>query len=339
MKRLAQWLVVCLAALGALAPLRESVAAEKVDLEDYIGVPPLLNDNKTFLATGDDYTDTAIDVQSTPKQITVLNEQTYSDEPGSSVRTVQGIVPGKKLLQGTLTMDDGNDQIVFATAKPKKLVLFQLVPNKPYKFKIPYKVSLNGFKAGKGVEYGTYTFLGFEDVVTPLGTFEHCAHLKATDNLRLGYGRKDSLEVKDQIETWEAAGIGSVRFIQSEDVYENGVLDPSGSTPPTEFFFDHGVINGEPIGPPEPMGGASASASARYVPIQPAQVVHMGGASAPAAGGIDVVNAGASVVTQEFIGLSAAPDASVGTRASGTGITYLQGMNYSRAAGADANAP
>ena len=312
MKRSSRWLALCLAALGALAPLSESVAAQKVDLEDYLGAPPLVNDNKTFLAVGDEYTETATQVQSTPKQITVLLEQTEPNSP-ATVQQLQVIVLGKKLLQGTLVMDDGNDQITFATPKPKKLVPFQLVPNKPYKFKIPSKVYFDGVKVAKGVEYGTFTFLGFEDVTTPLGTFQHCAHLKVTDNIRMKSG-KDSFETKDQFETWLAAGIGSVRFIQSEDVYDNGVLSPGDSTPPTEYLFDHGVIDGEPIGPPVPMSAASGAS-----------------ASASAVGGVDLINADASVVTQEFVGLRAtAPDTLVGTRASGGGITYLPGVDFSR---------
>jgi len=276
-------LAVCLATLGALALVRESVAAPKVDLEDYIGTPPLLNDSKTFLATADEYTETAVSVQVTAKRITVVLEQTEPNSSSTSQQT-QAIEPGKRLLQGTLVLNDGTDELTFLTPKPKKLVPFQLVPNKPYKFKIPSKVLMNGVKVAKGVEYGTFTFLGFEDVVTPLGTFPNCAHFKVTDNLRAKSGR-GWFEVRDQIEAWEAVGIGHVRFIQSENVFDNGQL--TDSTPPTEYLFDHGVVGGDPIGPPEATSaGASAAASAPAV-------------SSASGAGIDLIDADASLVTQD----------------------------------------
>ena len=52
----------------------------------------------------------------------------------------------------------------------------------------------------------------------------------------------------------------------------------------------------------------------------------------PLFGGIDLMNADASVVTQEFVGLKAlSPGALIGTRTNGHGVqVYLPGMNYSR---------
>ena len=101
------------------------------------------------------------------------------------------------------------------------------------------------------------TFLGFEDVTTPLGTFEDAAHFMYTDNLRIK-AQGEVLESKDVIESWVVAGLGAVRLIQSEDVFENGQL--TESTPAQEWLFDHGVIQGVSVGPPPlPTGGSAGS--------------------------------------------------------------------------------
>ena len=81
MKPRALWLPLCLAVLGASAPLRESVAAPKVpkvDLEDYLGDVPMQDDTKTFLTEGDDYTNTVIGVTPGPKRSVMVFEQTSS---------------------------------------------------------------------------------------------------------------------------------------------------------------------------------------------------------------------------------------------------------------------
>ena len=259
MKPRALWLPLCLAVLGASAPLRESVAAPKVpkvDLEDYLGDVPMQDDTKTFLTEGDDYTNTVIGVTPGPKRSVMVFEQTSSASE-STAQELEVVVHGKKLLQGTVVLNDGTDEITFVTPKPKKRVSFQLKPNKAYKFKISSKVFFNGVKVAKGTEYGTVTFLGFEDVTTPLGTFEDAAHLMYTDNLRIK-AQGEVLESRDVIESWVVVGLGAVRLIQSEDVFENGQL--TESTPAQEWLFDHGVIQGMPIGPPAvPTGGSAGS--------------------------------------------------------------------------------
>jgi hypothetical protein len=337
---------VCLALLGVLAPLRESVAASaKVDLEDYLGDVPMENDTKTFLTEGDDYTNTAIGVTPGPKRSGILTEQTYATDE-STVQEFDVVVHGKSALQGTVVFNDGTDEIAFVTAKPKKRVAFQLKQGKTYKFKIPSKVFFNGVKVAKGAEYGTVTFLGFEDVVTPLGTFEDAAHFMNTDNLRIK-SRGDVFESKDVIESWVVIGLGAVRLIQSENVFDNGQL--TDTTPPQEWFFDHGVIQGAPIGPPMPASGASASSGAMAIArgglvmtttISSAGEIPVFYTVQPEAGGMDLLNANATVITQEFVGLRAqAPGELVGTRVGADGqVIYLPGIDYSRPA-SDANAP
>ena len=260
MKLRASWLSVCLAALAAFAPLRESLAAQKVDLEDYLGVVPMQGDSKTFIAESAEFTETAATVMPGARRSLIFLEQTEPDQPGS-VLELQAVQHGKRLLRGTIVDDDGTDQLVFANSIPKKLVALKLKPNKLYKFKIGSRVFLNGVKLAKATNYGGFKFLGFEDIVTPLGEFPHCAHFAVTDNTRVK-AHKSSFEVKNTIESWLAAGIGSVRFIQSQDVFDDGVLSEGDGMPPTEFLLDHGVLQGEPFGPPEPASaGASASSA------------------------------------------------------------------------------
>lgn len=313
MKLRALGVSVCLAVLGAVTPLRESFAGSpKVDLEAWLGGVPMQDDNKTFLTEGDEVTDTAIGVSPGTKQSTIISEQIHGE---NSSQGLEVVVHGKRLLQGTIIENNGTDEIAFVTPKPKKVVAFQMKQGKAYKFKVPSKVFFNGVKVAKGVEYGTVTFLGFEDVVTPLGTFTGAARFMRMDNIRLK-SRGDVFEIRTQTESWVDADFGNVRFIQSENDFDNGFL--TDSIPAQEWLFDHGVIQGVTVGPPMPAGGASASARA---------IAHSSGS--------DLLNADASVVTQEFV-TSGAP---VGTRASGSGgITYLPGVDYSRA-GSDANAP
>jgi hypothetical protein len=246
----ARWVTVC---LGVLALPLESVAAEKADLEAFIAVVPMQGDQQTFLTEGDDYTDAATSVTPGPKRSVFVVEQTYATSEGSTTE-LRVVVHGKKLLIGTVVFNDGTDEIALVRRRPKKLVQLQLVPGKTYKFRMGSKVFYNGFRAGNASEFGTVSFLGFEDVITPLGTFEGAAHLMRTDSL-LFKGGGDSLEIRDTIESWEVEGLGTVRFFQSEVVYENGML--TESTPAQEWFFDHGVIQGVPVGPPMATGGAS----------------------------------------------------------------------------------
>ncbi len=265
MKPRALWVPLCLAVLGASAPLRESVAAPKVpkvDLEDYLGDVPMQDDAKTFLTEGDDYTNTVIGVTPGPKRSVMVIEQTSSGSESTS-RELQVVVHGKSLLQGTVVFNDGTDEIAFVTPKPKKRVAFKLKPNKPYKFKIPSKVLFNGVKVAKGAEYGTVTFLGFEDVTTALGTFEEAAHFAYTDNLRIK-AQGEVLESKDVIESWVVVGLGAVRLIQSEEIFENGQL--TESTPAQEWLFDHGVIQGVSVGPPPLPTDASGGSIIHFDP-------------------------------------------------------------------------
>ena len=316
MKLRALAIPVGIVVLGAVTPARDSVAAAKVDLEAYLGGAPMQDDNKTFVTEGDEFTDTAIGVTPGAKRTVLVFETVHGDTTSQELEVV---LHGKSLLRGTLIQNNGTDEIAFVTPKPKKLVAFKLVPNRAYKFKIGAKVFFNGMKVAKATEYGSTTFLGFEDVVTPLGTFPGAAHFMRTDNVRLKSG-KDVFEIKDQIETWIDADLGTVQFIQSEDQFDNGVL--SDSIPPQTWLFDHGVIQGVPVGPPMATGGASGSSGATAV--------------ARGSAGSDLLNAdaGASITAQAL-----EPGALVATRASGGGqITYLPGIDYGRPL-SDANTP
>ena len=321
MKLRALAIPVSIVVLGAVTPLRDSVAAAKVDLEAYLGGAPMQDDNKTFVTEGDEFTDTAIGVTPGAKRTVLVFETVHGDVTSQELEVV---LHGKSLLRGTLIQtriqNNVTDEIAFVTPKPKKVVAFKLVPNRAYKFKIGAKVFFNGVKVAKATEYGSTTFLGFEDVVTPLGTFPGAAHFMRTDNVRLKSG-KDVFEIKDQIETWIDADLGTVRFIQSEDQFDNGVL--SDSIPPQTWLFDHGVIQGVPVGPPMATGGASGSSGATAV-------------ARGAAAGSDLMNAdaGASITAQ-----APEPGALVATRASGgSQIAYLPGIDYSGPL-SDANTP
>lgn len=316
----ALWLSLCLAVLGASAPLRESVAAAKVDLEAYLGDVPMVNDEKTFTSELGDFTDHVISVAPSPKRTLVVTDQIDED---SEVTELEVIVHGKKLLVGTTVVFDGTDQITFFVPKPKKSVAFKLKQGKAYPFSRSSKVFLNGVKVAKAKEYGKVTFLGFEEVTTPLGTFADAAHFMRTQNLRIkSHGQR--VEFKDVIESWIVAGLGGVRFIQSEEIFENKVLVET--IPATEYLFDHGTIDGEPYPAeataatvPLPWGveaEASASASAS---ASGAVVISLLAQAGP---GIDLINADATVITQEFVGLTAqARGALVGTR-TGAGVVY-----------------
>ena len=303
MKSRARWLSLCLAAVGAFAPLRESVAESKVDLEAYLGDVPTESDSRTFLSElGEDNTETATDVFPDAKRTGVMYSSTNA--AGDYVNTeFDVVVHGKKLLFGTRTLDD----ITFFTPKPKKAVSFRLKPGKAYPFSISSKVFLGMQKVGKGKEYGKVTFVGFEEVTTPLGTFPDAAHFKRSHNLRVKSG-KQSIESRLTIESWVVAGLGSVRSIQSEDFLENKVVTDSAG--PTEWLLDHGIVQGEPIVPMPWVVGSGASASARAEAASALRV--------ETGAGIDLISANASVVTQEFVGLTAvAPGALVGTRSVG----------------------
>ena len=244
MKSRALWLPLCLAVLGTAVPLRESVAAQKVDLEAYLGDVPMQDDSRTFTSEVDETIDTATAVSPGAKRTGIMYSST--NVTGDYVNTeLDVIVHGKMLLIGTRTLGD----ITFFTKKPKKAVLFKLKPNKAYPFSIASKVFMSGVKIGKGKEYGTVTFLGFEEVTTPLGTFPEAAHIKRTDNLRVKNG-KHSVESKLTIETWVVAGLGSVRFIESEELVQDKVV--TDSLGPTEWLLDHAIVQGVPFPAPEP---------------------------------------------------------------------------------------
>jgi hypothetical protein len=256
MKSRARWLPLCLTALGAAVPVRESVAAEKVDLEAYLGDVPMVNDSRTYTSALDETIDSATAVSPGAKRTAIMYSSTNA--AGDYVNTeLDVVVHGKMLLVGTRTLDD----VTFFTKKPKKAVLFQLKPNKDYPFNIASKVFMSGVKVGKGKAYGKVTFLGFEEVTTPLGTFPDAAHFMRTDNLRVK-GGKHSVESKLTIESWDVAGMGAVRFIESAEVLQDNVV--TNSVPPTEWLLDHAIVQGAPFPPPPPepaSSGASASAS------------------------------------------------------------------------------
>ena len=155
-------------------------------------------------------------------------------ETHATTSALEVVVHGKNLLQGTVVQHNGTDEIAFVTPKPKKAVAFHLKQGKAYKFKIPSTVFFNGMKVAKAVEFGTVTFLGFEDVVTPLGTFEGAAHLMRINTIRLKSG-KDRFEVRSQTESWVDADLGNLRFIRSEKDFDNGML--TDSIPATEWLF------------------------------------------------------------------------------------------------------
>jgi hypothetical protein len=100
-------------------------------------------------------------------------------------------------------------------------VSFRLKPGKAYPFSIPSKVFLDGQKVGKGKEYGKVTFVGLQELTTPLGTFPDAAHFQRTHNLRVKSG-KQSIESRLTIESWVVAGLGAVKYIQSRSSREQG---------------------------------------------------------------------------------------------------------------------
>src|SRR5262245_31159963 len=152
----------------------------------------MLNDAKTFTSELGGYTDTVTFLLSSRKTAVVMFEQTDED---STFTELQVIFRGRKLLIGTQVLDDGVDQITFSRPNPKKSIVFQLKPGKAHKYNRPAKVLFDGVKVGKAKDYGRVTFLGFEEVTTPLGTFADAAHFERTANLLIKSGH-DRLEFK-----------------------------------------------------------------------------------------------------------------------------------------------
>ena len=101
-------------------------------------------------------------------------------------------------------------------------------------------------------------------------------------------------ESKDPIESWVVAAWAPCASSSPRTIFDNGLL--TDSTPATEWLFDHGVIQGVPIGPPMPAGGASGSVRGDGLGRASASAAgHAGATDRPASSAGSTVNADASV--------------------------------------------
>src|SRR5262245_27603060 len=151
----------CLGLAVAVAPPRESVAAAKVDLEEYLGGVPMEGDQKVTVSELDEVTDTVESVATSAKRSVIVFSETSANHPGVNMG-LEVVVHGKRRLLGSHSHVEEGHELDFITPKPKKYVALQLKPGQAYKFSIPQKVFFDGVKVGKGKYFGTITFVGFE---------------------------------------------------------------------------------------------------------------------------------------------------------------------------------
>ncbi|HXZ86375.1 MAG TPA: hypothetical protein VEI82_12905, partial [Myxococcota bacterium] len=133
---------------------------------------------------------------------------------------------------------------------PQRVERYSFVPGRPQKFKVSATVFYLGTRVAKSTTVGATTFVGFEQVTTPLGTFDQAAHFTtaASETIRTK-GQPDFVIVSSS-DSWLSKEYGSVQATRESSSYENGLLQSSFG--PHRYVFDHGVLQGTAVPVPAP---------------------------------------------------------------------------------------
>jgi hypothetical protein len=233
-------LCVCaaLAAALGLGAAPDSVAGSKaVDLSSYLAGSATVGDFKYYAR--DDGGSEVVTTESVTETTKTLIATFAHAEDGKTSHQIEEQVARKELLVGS----SYDDTFVFSRPHPQRLYVYsRFVPGKPQKYKLSATVLYQGARVARATTVGSTTFVGFEPITTPIGTFDQAAHFSqtATETIR-EKGRPDFVIVSSS-ETWIAKPYGTVYSTRQSSSFQNGVLQSSFG--PHQYTFDHGVLHG-----------------------------------------------------------------------------------------------
>jgi len=238
---------LCLAAAFALACVGlagESAAAQpaKIDLTDNFDGFPHIGDFRVYnRSDGQTLRTEILDLREHKKS---TEYETEYDEAGDLEQDFSETVHGKENRVASVISGD----VVFATARPKRVQSFLVVLGKPQKFKVGFAVFYQGRRAGKATLAGTSTFVGFEpwmipplDPYTPPATLQSAhMHREQTFTIKVGHSVFKSVSTSN---AWITLERGTVLIDRVTQSYQDGVLQ---ETIGFVYAFDHGLYQGVP---------------------------------------------------------------------------------------------
>jgi hypothetical protein len=229
-----------------LAPLGEAFAQAKVDLNPYFLPNDVVGDFRNLRSENDE---TMLEELVTKETVGKKILYVFRDTVGDSVNYVeQFVVPGKKLLRSDYTL--GEYDVDFGA--PKTILPLKLVPGKKFRYALKGSLRYLGMKIGSVKIRGEVRFVGFEAHATPAFERENAARFERFEivTMKPRGAPGPIFTTFHETTSWVTEDLATMGWVEAGEFYQDGELVEA--YPPTEWWFESGVLGGEPVPAPPP---------------------------------------------------------------------------------------
>jgi hypothetical protein len=235
--------------LACLLPVRGAVGQEKVDLGSYFLPNDEVGDFHVFRSENDDTYVEDLLVKETVgkkgKKVRYVFRSSVGEEENWSELF---LVPGKRLLRSDYTIGEYDVDL----GAPKTVLPLQLVPGRSFRYVQKGALRYLGIRIGSVKIRGEVRFLGFETHATPAFERDDAAVFERIETVTMKpRGAPGPIfTTLYASHTWITPDLGTMGWIEASEAYADG--DLLDELPPTEWWFESGVLAGEPVPAPPP---------------------------------------------------------------------------------------